>query len=260
MTGRPAGNVDKRPARGAGDRPACWAVNLGTFHYGRAWDLQGGLVRARLAAEVPDLLLLVEHPHVYTLGRGGDDRHVLWDESVLARRGVEIYHVDRGGDVTYHGPGQAVGYPIVALRQHGLDAHGYLRDLEEVIMRALAEFGIASGRAPGMTGVWVDNAKIAAIGVKFTRAVTSHGFALNVNTDLSYFNGIIPCGLTNRNVTSMQQLLGRPVNMAEVHSALQRHFGDVFGFDVRPRPLSVLDAWLDDGAPRTERALSAAAE
>lgn len=233
------------PAMNATERPPCWAVDLGTFHYGRAWDLQGGLVRARLADEVPDLLLLVEHPHVYTLGRAGDDRHVLWDESLLARRGVEIYHVDRGGDVTYHGPGQAVGYPIVALRERGLDAHRYLRDLEEIIIRTLAEFGIDGGRAPGMTGVWVGQAKIAAIGVKFTRAVTSHGFALNVNTDLSYFDGIIPCGLTNRNVTSIQELVGRPVDMGQVHRALRAHFGDVFGFDVQPIAVDALGPWLD---------------
>lgn len=259
MTERPARNVDNRPQDTAGRRPLCWAVDLGTFHYGRAWDLQGGLVRARLAGEVPDLLLFVEHPHVYTLGRAGDDRNVLWDEAVLARRGVDIYHVDRGGDVTYHGPGQAVGYPIIALRQHGLDAHRYLRDLEEVIIRALADFGISSGRAPGMTGVWVNNAKIAAIGVKFTRAVTSHGFALNVNTDLSYFNGIIPCGLTNRNVTSMQELLGRAVDMPAVHAALQRHFADVFGMHVRSQPLPVLEPWLG-GDERAEQALSAASD
>jgi len=213
--------------------------------------LQGELVRARLAEQVPDLLLFVQHPHVYTLGRGGDDRHVLWDERRLAQRGVEIYHVDRGGDVTYHGPGQAVGYPIIALRRHGLDARKYLRDLEEVLIRVLAEFGIEGGRAPGMTGVWVDNAKIAAIGVKFTRWVTSHGFALNVSTDLSYFDGIIPCGLSNRNVTSMQELLGRPVEMADVHAALRRQFGAVFRLDVQPRSDAALAPWLAaaDGAP-----------
>lgn len=251
MTVGSARNVNERASGGAAPRPLCWAVDLGTFHYGRAWDLQGGLVRARLADEVPDLLLFVEHPHVYTLGRAGDDRHVLWDQRLLAQRGVEIYHVDRGGDVTYHGPGQAVGYPIIALRRHGLDAHRYLRDLEEVLIRALAEFGIRGGRVPGMTGVWVDNAKIAAIGVKFTRWVTSHGFALNVNTDLSYFEGIIPCGLSNRNVTSMQELLGRTVAMADVHAALRRQFAAVFGLDVQPQPVELLRPWLQEtgGAP-----------
>lgn len=248
MTNSPSRSVDERSARDRGERQPCWAIDLGMLHYGWAWDLQGGLVRARLADQVPDLLLFVEHPHVYTLGRGGDDRHVLWDEERLAQRGVEIYHVDRGGDVTYHGPGQAVGYPIVALRQHGLDAHQYLRDLEEVIIRALADFGIEAGRAPGMTGVWVNNAKIAAIGVKFTRWVTSHGFALNVNTDLSYFNGIIPCGLSNRNVTSMAELLGRRVDMAEVHAALRHHFAVVFSLNVQPQPSSTLRPWWDEVA------------
>lgn len=226
----------------------CWAMQLGRYDYGRAWDLQGELARARHAEQIPDLFLLVEHEHVYTLGRAGRDENVLWDESHLRRRGVQIYHVDRGGDVTYHGPGQAVGYPIVSLRSRGLDAHKYLRDLEEVLLRTLADFGIAGRRADGMTGVWVDNAKIAAIGVKFTRAVTSHGFALNVNTDLSYFSGIVPCGLTNRNVTSMEALLGQSVDMAVVQKSLTAHFGAVFELDVHSKPLSVLERWLPDSA------------
>lgn len=244
MTPGPLEAVDQRPA-GQGEREPCWAVDLGRLPYGSAWDLQGALVQARLAGRVPDLLLFVEHPHVYTLGRGGDERHVLWDERQLAERGVEVYHVDRGGDVTYHGPGQVVGYPIVALRRHGLDAHRYLRDLEEVLIRALADFGIAGGRVPGMTGVWVDNAKIAAIGVKFTRWVTSHGFALNVNTDLTYFSGIIPCGLTNRNVTSMARLLGGDVPVPAVHDALRRRFAEVFDVDVQVTPPAALQPWLE---------------
>ncbi len=165
----PGGNTDGRPGRSGGPAP-CWAVDLGTFQYGRAWNLQGELVRARLAERVPDLLLFVQHPHVYTLGRGGDDRHVLWDERRLAQRGVEIYHVDRGGDVTYHGPGQAVGYPIIALRRHGLDAHKYLRDLEEVLV---PRFGrIRHRRRPRSRhdrGLGGQRQEIAAIGVKFTR-------------------------------------------------------------------------------------------
>lgn len=245
MTGKPSGTVDERPAPPAGERQPCWAVDLGTRPYRWAWELQRALVRARISGEVPDLLLFVEHPHVYTLGRAGDERHVLWDQRRLEQRGVELYQVDRGGDVTYHGPGQVVGYPIVALRRHNLDAHRYLRDLEEVIIRALADFGIESGRAPGMTGVWVDNAKIAAIGVKFTRGVTSHGFALNVNTDLSYFDGIIPCGLSNRNVTSMAELLGEPVDEAAVRDALTKRFAEVFDIDVEVRPQSVVQRWFD---------------
>ena len=241
-------------AGGRRARPRCLAVALGRWDYARAWELQAALVRARLAGALPDLLLLVEHPHVYTVGRGGDGSNVLWPEEVLRCKGVAVYHVDRGGDVTYHGPGQAVGYPIVSLRDRGLDPHRYLRDLEEVLIRTLADYGIRGTRVPGMTRVWVDNAKIAAIGVKFTRAVTSHGFALNVNTDLSYFLGIIPCGLTNRNVTSMQQLLGRPVDMAGVHEALVCHFAEVFERDVVWQPANVLSAWFPAGAAAPDAA------
>lgn len=194
------------------------------------------------------MFLLVEHDHVYTLGRAGHDENVLWDEAALRRRGVQIYYVDRGGDVTYHGPGQAVGYPIVSLRNRGLDAHKYLRDLEEVLIRTLSDFGLDGERAEGMTGVWVKGAKIAAIGVKFTRAVTSHGFALNVNTDLSYFTGIVPCGLTNRNVTSMAELLGGPADMDEVHASLKQRFADVFDLDVNERPAKALQCWLPRAA------------
>lgn len=241
----PAPNV--KGLQATASEAVAWAISLGRYDYGQAWDLQSALARARHAEQIPDLFLLVEHGHVYTLGRAGHDEHVLWGESLLRRRGVEIYHVDRGGDVTYHGPGQAVGYPIVSLRPRGLDAHKYLRDLEEVLIRTLADFGIEGVRAPGMTGVWVDNAKIAAIGVKFTRAVTSHGFALNVNTDLSYFDGIIPCGLSNRNVTSMEKLLGRTVVMEEVHQSLITHFGIVFERRVETKPFSTLSPWLPEG-------------
>ncbi len=230
------------------ERPRCLAVDLGRWDYGRAWELQAALVRARIAGDVPDLFLLVEHPHVYTVGRGGDGRHILWDEATMKAKGVTVYHVDRGGDVTYHGPGQAVGYPIVSLRDRGLDPHRYLRDIEEVLIRTLADYGIQGQRVPGMTGVWVDNAKVAAIGVKFTRAVTSHGFALNVNTDLSYFLGIVPCGLTNRAVTSMQALLGRPVDMREVHAALARHFAHVFDRVVEWWPSERLAPWMPPAA------------
>ncbi|MBO8140556.1 MAG: lipoyl(octanoyl) transferase LipB [Firmicutes bacterium] len=227
---------------GAG-RPIGWTVRLGQWDYSAAWDLQARLVRARIGGQVPDLLLLVEHPHVYTVGRGGDGRHILWDEERLRKKGVDVYYVDRGGDVTYHGPGQAVGYPIVSLRGRGLDPHRYLRDLEEVLIRALAGFGIRGRRVEGLTGVWVDGAKVAAIGVRFTRAVTSHGFALNVNTDLSYFDGIIPCGITGRPVTSMQALLGRPVDMDAVCDALIASFSEVFGLKMRWVGVSAIDQW-----------------
>ncbi|MFO7264976.1 MAG: lipoyl(octanoyl) transferase LipB [Limnochordales bacterium] len=244
MMARSLGDVDERVAA-QGERPPCWAVDLGRVPYAQAWDLQAALVEARLGGRVPDLLLFVEHPHVYTLGRGADERHVLWNQQQLAQKGVEVYHVDRGGDVTYHGPGQVVGYPILDLRRRGRDAHKYLRDLEEAIIRALADFGIAAGRVPGLTGVWVGGAKIAAIGVKFTRWVTSHGFALNVNTDLTYFSGIIPCGLSNRGVTSLAQLLGREVPLATVHEALRRRFAEVFDLDVQAAPRSLLQPWLE---------------
>ncbi len=207
---------------------ACAVRRLGTIPYHEAWDLQRDLVARRVAGEIPDTLLLLGHPPVITLGRGGTPDHLVATSVQLADRGVEFVETDRGGDITFHGPGQIVGYTIVDLGARGRDLHRYLRDLEEVLIRALAEFGITAGRAPGLTGVWVGDAKVGAIGIRVTKWVTHHGFALNVDTDLSFFDLIVPCGIQDRAVTSMRALLGRPADRAAVEDALARAFDEVF--------------------------------
>jgi lipoyl(octanoyl) transferase len=219
----------------------CEVWRLGEIPYREAWTLQDQLVGERSQDTAPDRLLLLEHPHTFTLGSAGHDTFVLWSQAERQRRGVELFHIDRGGDVTYHGPGQWVGYPILKLPRTGerlkLDVLGYLRNLETVIIRTLADFGITGKPVPDLTGVWVDTPrgeeKVCAIGVKINvRAVTKHGFALNINTDLSYFDGIIPCGIHDKGVTSMAHLLGEPVDMDAVADSLVRHFGAVFEFEM----------------------------
>jgi lipoyl(octanoyl) transferase len=200
--------------------------DLGRLDYARAFELQRALVDRRKRGEIPDQLLFVEHPHVITLGRNGHLENLLASDEVLARTGISFHHTDRGGDVTYHGPGQVVGYPVMDLREWKRDVVAYVRGMEQAIIEALAEFGIESERSPGATGVWTGGAKIAAIGVHISRWVTSHGFALNVTTDLSYFRYIVPCGLT-RPVTSMEAL-GRAASREQVIAALERAFGRVF--------------------------------
>ena len=207
---------------------------LGTVDYQAALDLQAQLVDARKRQAIPDQLLLLEHPPVITLGvKTRDDRsHVLEAPDMLAARGIALFESGRGGDVTYHGPGQLVGYPILDLKPDRCDVHRYVRDLEEVLIRAVAEFGIDASRVAGLTGIWVGaeprQEKIAAIGVRISRWVTSHGFALNVNTDLSQFGLIVPCGIADKGVTSMQRLLGREILMAEVEDAVVRAFRLIF--------------------------------
>lgn len=203
---------------------------LGRVPYGDALALQKALVDERRAGRAGDLLLLLEHPHVLTLGVRGDGgrSHILADPSVLASRGVDVYEAGRGGDVTYHGPGQVVGYPIVDLRPDRCDVHRYVRDIEEVLIRTAAEYGVTAGRIEGLTGVWVGDEKLAAIGVRIGRWVTSHGFALNVNTDLEYFRLIIPCGIEERGVTSLARLLDRPIDQDEVEERIAAHFRAVF--------------------------------
>ena len=195
-------------------------VNLGLVEYAQALTWQETLVKQRCRGAGEDLLLLLEHPPVFTLGRGGDERHL------LNPRQVPVYRVGRGGDVTFHGPGQLVGYPILDLTHHSRDVHAYLRALEAVLIAALAEYGLPAQSRTGLTGVWVGERKIAAIGVHISRWVTSHGFALNVNTDLSYFQYIVPCGLT-KPVTSMQQE-GVRTTLECVSTRLAEHFGRVF--------------------------------
>jgi len=202
---------------------------LGRLPYRVAWDLQREQVARRVAGEIPDTLLLLSHSPVVTLGRGGSIDHLLGSRAELERRGVEFVETDRGGDITFHGPGQIVGYAIVDLTRRGRDLHRFLRNLEEVLIRALAEFGLDAGRAPGLTGVWVGDAKVAAIGIRVSRWITHHGFALNVDTDLSFFDLIVPCGIGDRGVTSMAELLGGPVEHEPVEDALERAFAEVFG-------------------------------
>jgi lipoyl(octanoyl) transferase len=199
---------------------------LGRTDYGTALELQRQLIAERQQGLIPDQLLLLEHPHVITLGRNGHASNVLASDEVLSRAGVSFYPTDRGGDVTYHGPGQLVGYPIVDLREWQRDVGAYVRGVEQTIIDTLADYGIFAGRIPKLTGVWVGDAKIAAIGVHISRWVTSHGFALNVSTDLSFFQYIVPCGLT-KPVTSMAAL-GVDAGLHEVGQTLAGHFGRVF--------------------------------
>jgi lipoyl(octanoyl) transferase len=203
---------------------------LGTISYADALALQAELVARRRAREVVDTLLLLEHPHVITLGSGSHDEHVLVSPEERAERGIELFETGRGGDVTYHGPGQLVGYPILDLKPDRCDLHRYLRDLEEMLIGVLAEFGLQGARKEGLTGVWVDDRKLAAIGVRVSSGwITSHGFALNVSTDLSFFGTIVPCGIRAHGVGSISSELGRPVAMSDVEAAAVRSFERVFG-------------------------------
>ena len=211
---------------------------LGRIEYQDALDLQRDLVEQRKRGEIGDQLLLLEHPDVITLGvRTRSDRsHIVASDESLAAEGIAVFETGRGGDVTYHGPGQLVGYPIIDLKPDRCDVHRYVRDLEDVLIGAVAEFGITAGRVKGLTGIWVgatgSESKLAAIGVRISRWVTSHGFALNVNTDLSRFGLIVPCGITDRGVTSMAHLLGRDVPMDEVADIVARHVARIFAVEL----------------------------
>ena len=204
---------------------------LGVVPYADALELQRELVERRKAGEIPDQLLLLEHPPVITLGvkTRHDRSHVVATAQTLEDEGVEVFESGRGGDVTYHGPGQLVGYPILDLRPDRCDVHRYVRDLEDVLIRTAAAFGIAAGRVPGLTGAWVGDEKLAAIGVRIARWITSHGFALNVSTNLSHFGLIVPCGISDKGVTSLEKLLARPVPMVDVEAAVIEAFYGVFG-------------------------------
>ncbi|HEU4451745.1 MAG TPA: lipoyl(octanoyl) transferase LipB, partial [Longimicrobium sp.] len=204
---------------------------LGLVPYAAALALQAELVRRRRAGEIPDTLLLLEHPHVITLGSGSHPEHVLLDAGERAGRGIELFETGRGGDVTYHGPGQLVGYPILDLKPDRQDLHRYLRDLEEALILVLAGFGLEGGRKDGLTGVWVEDRKLAAIGVRVSSGwITSHGFALNVATDLSYFGSIVPCGIRQHGVGSLSGELGRPVSLEEASASVVRAMERTFGF------------------------------
>jgi lipoyl(octanoyl) transferase len=212
----------------------CQYCSLGSIPYAESHLLQEALVEQRKRDEIPDSLLLLEHPHAITLGRAANRANVLIDDEGRARSEVGLFETGRGGDVTYHGPGQLVGYPIIKLAPDRCDVRRYVRDLEEVLIRTAADFGIEAGRIEGLTGVWVDGEKLAAIGVRISRWVTMHGFAFNITTDLSYFQMIVPCGIRNHGVTSLQKLLGRTVEGRDVAQRIIDHFGEIFDRQMLP--------------------------
>jgi lipoyl(octanoyl) transferase len=203
---------------------------LGVVPYAAANDMQRALVEERRAGRVTDLLLLLEHPHVITLGvkLEAARQHLIATPDLLASRQVEVHESGRGGDITYHGPGQIVGYPILDLRPDRCDVHKYVRDLEEVMIRTAADFGLAGSRIKGLTGAWIGADKLGAIGVRISRWITSHGFAFNVTTDLDFFKLIVPCGIESGGVTSLERATGRRVTMSEAEASLIRHFANVF--------------------------------
>jgi lipoyl(octanoyl) transferase len=228
----------------------CLTIELGLIGYAEAYALQQRIVAARKTGAIDDVLLLCEHPHVITQGRNGKREHLLAGENVLRQKGVTFYETRRGGDITYHGPGQIVGYPILNLAAIRRDVVWYVRMLEEVMIRASGDFGVQASREAGKTGIWVApnvaaafrggrfahsaREKLGAIGVHISRWVTSHGFAYNVSTDLRFFDLIVPCGIADRKATSLEKLLGRRVDTAEVAARLQAHFGPVFGIEMQP--------------------------
>jgi lipoyl(octanoyl) transferase len=244
-------------------------VDLGLVEYSAAWEIQRRVVVARKAGALPDVLLLCEHPHVITLGRSGKLDHLRVPNEMLRRMGVSFFETNRGGDITYHGPGQLVGYPILNLAEIRRDVGWYVRSLEEAMIRATLEFGIASRRVGGRTGVWVDvlqadvqgieevkekrdEEKLAAIGVHISRWVTSHGFAYNISTDLQYFDLIVPCGIAGKRATSLQKLLGRKVKQDEVAPQISRHLAEILGLAIRSCAPEELQAMLRAAEDRVE--------
>ncbi|MDE3059135.1 MAG: lipoyl(octanoyl) transferase LipB [Bacteroidota bacterium] len=230
-------------------------VNIGRTRYADAWELQRKIFSARVEKTISDVLLFTEHDPVYTLGKGADENHVLANDEELREKKIDLFHIDRGGDVTFHGPGQIVGYPILDLSNYYHDIHRYLRDIEEVLIRVLSDYGIHAERSGGYTGVWVKDEKIAAIGVKVSRWVTMHGFAFNVATDLSYFDRIIPCGIFHKGVTSLQQILQQQAVghlggvlqlglLEDVEERIAHHFGEVFGAEVKQGTVEGLNEML----------------
>ena len=211
---------------------------LGTIPYAQALTLQRALVEERRAGKIPDLLLLLQHPAVITLGVKGDGgrSNIMATPERLAALGIDVHETGRGGDVTYHGPGQIVGYPIVDLRPDRCDVHRYVRDLEEVMIRVCADYGLDAGRIKGLTGAWIGAEKIGAIGVRISRWVTSHGFAFNVSSNLQHFQLIVPCGISDRGVTSLEKATGRRIALEEVEDAFVRRFAEVFARSPLPEP------------------------
>jgi lipoyl(octanoyl) transferase len=222
----------------------CHIIDLGLIGYAEALALQKRVVGARKADAIEDMLLLCQHPHVITQGRNGKREHLLVSEHILRQKGVEFHATDRGGDITYHGPGQIVGYPILNLGAIRRDVVWYVRTLEEAMIRATAEFGISAERVTGKTGIWVraknTEEKLAAIGVHISRWVTSHGFAYNVSTDLRNFDLIVPCGIADRKATSLEKLLGRSVGEKEVAPRIAEHLGELLGLEMKEAPKKTL--------------------
>ena len=218
------------------DKREAQVLDLGLVDYQSALDLQTDLRDRRIAGEIPDTLVLLEHPPVITLGRSGNMENILVPESELTDRGIQFFHANRGGDVTYHGPGQIVGYTIMDLTSHGIDLRKHLWKLEEVLIRALEGLGVGGRRREGLTGVWVGENKIASIGIHVKRWVTMHGFALNVSPDMEHISLIYPCGIKDAAMTSVEKILGRPVSRSDVLSALREAFGQVFGLRLGSLP------------------------
>jgi len=205
-----------------------WVINAGMLGYEDAWYLQNGLKKARLEEKVGDTLILVQHPPTITLGRRGNEDNILVGRDVLKREGIDFFVTNRGGDITCHGPGQLVGYPIISLSKQGLSVSHYMRRLEDVIMRSLKDMGIIAKKLPHTIGVWIGEKKVASLGIRVTRGVTTHGFALNINNDLRPFDFINPCGMKGLKVTSLREVLGEDVNCAYIENILVTHFSQVF--------------------------------
>ncbi|MFH1775183.1 MAG: lipoyl(octanoyl) transferase LipB [Chloroflexota bacterium] len=221
----------------------CLAYDLGTIEYTEALRLQNRLVSAHIDGNGGDVILFLEHPSVLTVGIAGGEENIIVSREVLASEGVPVVRVDRGGDITYHGPGQLICYLILDLKTQGSDIHQYVRNLEDVVIRGLAEYSISANRSPKHPGVWVGENKICSLGIRVSRWISKHGFALNINTDLKYFTYINQCGLAEREVTSMSRLLGHDVSREAVITSLQEHCARVFGMNIRPEPVTGLGGY-----------------
>ncbi len=222
----------------------CRVYDLGVVEYEESLRLQDELVSARIAGDIPDVILFLQHPPVFTIGASGSEANIIASRDLLDSEGISVLHIDRGGDITYHGPGQLMGYLIFDLKANGRGIHQYVRNLEEVVIRTLDAFSIPAYRYPQCPGVWVGQGKICALGIRVSRWVTKHGFALNVNTDLEYFNYIIPCGITDRRVTSMSRLLGRDIALEDVTSCMLEQCAQVFNTDIRQGSVEELNRFL----------------
>ncbi len=225
----------------------CLVYHLGLVDYHEGLLLQERLLNSRKSGAISDVLLLLQHPSVFTIGHSGIDKNIIVPRERLVKEGILVFHTNRGGDVTYHGPGQLVGYPILNLREDGLTAHQYVWNLEEVVLRTLVDFGIGGQRVSGRRGVWVGEEKICALGLRVSGEVSMHGFALNVNTNLKYFTYIIPCGINDISITSVSKLLGHEVEIGEIQENLLRHFSRVFRLTLEYRER--LAKWLAPSSP-----------